>query len=242
MERHLTRLVGISDNKEQLTVLQALLDEMFSSGLSSSEPLKLITSKLLSDDLNQQNSKTLLLFYCKYLESNLKRYDTLYDEVLSHIISLIKQHGYAVLYDESDYICRDALFTYYISCEQFSEAAKVLSMVNLDSSSLNFKDYDKADILIKCAESYLEDDETVDAEAFVTRASSHMNDIDDVTLHLRYRTTFARILDANRKFVEAASRYYELSTTSFANINQDDLLMLLGKAVTCALLGKTGNL
>ncbi len=54
---------------------------------------------------------------------------------------------------------------------------------------------------------------------------------------LRYRTTFARVLDANRKFLDAALRYYELSTTE-ARIAAEDVLELLSKAVVCAVLGK----
>lgn len=244
LERQLSRVFSTTD-KEQTKVFQTLLDEIFSSSssLSSDESLKLIASKLLSDELNQHTSKSLLAFFCKYLktksEQNANKSLT-WEDIWNHIITTIKQNGYAVLYDESDFICRDSLFNYYISCEQFSEAAQTLSLINLDSTSRVFTDQEKADILIKCAESYLENDETVDAETFVTKASAHINNIEDLTLHLRYRTAFARILDANRKFVEAASRYYELSITTYANINSDDLLILLGKAVTCAVLGKTG--
>lgn len=90
-----------------------------------------------------------------------------------------------------------------------------------------------------CTEAFLEDDATVDAEIFVNKASALINDVEDWALQLRYRTAFARILDANRKFVEAASRYYELSTMTNQQINRDDLLQLLAKAATCAVLGKT---
>ena len=54
---------------------------------------------------------------------------------------------------------------------------------------------------------------------------------------LRYRTTFARVLDSNRKFLDAALRYYELSTTE-ARIAAEDVLELLSKAIVCAVLGK----
>ena len=43
----------------------------------------------------------------------------------------------------------------------------------------------------------------------------------------RYRTTFARILDANRKFIEASARYYELSTTTIAKVRLINLLVRL---------------
>ena len=38
-----------------------------------------------------------------------------------------------------------------------------------------------------------------------------MQDVTDMALQLRYRTTAARILDAHRKFLDASVRFYELS-------------------------------
>jgi hypothetical protein len=65
----------------------------------------------------------------------------------------------------------------------------------------------------------LEDDEAVDAETFVNKASPLMNSVSlDLSLQLRYRVTYARVLDANRKFIEAAIRYYELSTITNFNV------------------------
>lgn len=86
----------------------------------------------------------------------------------------------------------------------------------------------------------MEDDETVDAEVFLNKASGTVQTVTDVSLLLRYRVTSARVLDANRKFVEAALRYYDLSNTTATDVVQEDLLELLGKAVTCAVLGKVG--
>jgi COP9 signalosome complex subunit 4 len=57
---------------------------------------------------------------------------------------------------------------------------------------------------------------------------------------LRYRVTYAKVLDANRKFLEAALRYQELSQAQRREIPQEELLLLLAKSVTCAILGKAG--
>jgi COP9 signalosome complex subunit 4 len=89
-------------------------------------------------------------------------------------------------------------------------------------------------------EAYLEDDEAMEAEIFVNKASSFMNNTSNWSLQLRYRVTSARVMDANRKFLDAAARYYEISSTTNTNINQNDLLELLGKSITCAVLGKAG--
>ena len=48
-------------------------------------------------------------------------------------------------------------------------------------------------------------------------------------------------MDAQRKFLQASSKYYELSQTSNSNVNQSDLIVLLGKASTCCILGAAGQ-
>ncbi|KAH8066799.1 hypothetical protein JL720_12654 [Aureococcus anophagefferens] len=95
---------------------------------------------------------------------------------------------------------------------------------------------------VKIAEAFLEDDESVDAETYVNRASGLMHAVDGKVhwaLQLRYRVTLARTLEARRKFLDASMRYYELSQARHEEVNQDDLLALLS-AVTCALLGNAG--
>lgn len=69
-----------------------------------------------------------------------------------------------------------------------------------------------------CIESYLADDASVDAEVFVNKARVPMETVTEWSLKLRYKVVLARILDANRKFTEAAKQYYELSTLSNANV------------------------
>jgi COP9 signalosome complex subunit 4 len=67
---------------------------------------------------------------------------------------------------------------------------------------------------VKIAELYLQEDETVDAENFINRASRVIHSVEADTnwaLKLRYQVSYARILDAKRKFLDAALRYYEFS-------------------------------
>lgn len=55
---------------------------------------------------------------------------------------------------------------------------------------------------------------------------------------------YARILDAKRKFLEAASRYYELSqlpgSLSGKGIDADELMQALKAAITCTILAAAG--
>lgn len=59
-------------------------------------------------------------------------------------------------------------------------------------------------------------------------------------LILRYKSTYARVLDANRKFLQAAQRYHDLSTTDTTTIDAEELLQFLGRAATCAILAPSG--
>jgi COP9 signalosome complex subunit 4 len=168
-------------------------------------------------------------------------------------------------HDDADLTLRSALFDYHVGFNELNEAAQTLSCVNLDSTSRHYSNKEKADIYIKCAEAYLGNDDSVEAETLLNKASPLMSaiamtssssasssadapaaianeeDVVDFGLQLRYRVTYARVLDANRKFVESALRYYELSKIENADIVQAELDQLYCRAVTCIILGKSGN-
>lgn len=104
---------------------------------------------------------------------------------------------------------------YYLNNQMFRDASIILSNINFDSTSYSITNEERCDIYIKCAECCLEDDEAVEAEVFVNRVSSIINGLmENRLLQLRYRTTAARVLDSNRKFLEASKRYYDLSNTT----------------------------
>jgi COP9 signalosome complex subunit 4 len=97
--------------------------------------------------------------------------------------------------------------------------------------------------------------DTVQADVFVTKAgaivqqdltfsgSTSTDRISDEhrSLLLRYKYTNARILDANRKFLQAALRYYELSQLQDSEVEEEELILLLGRAATCAILSPAGT-
>lgn len=63
----------------------------------------------------------------------------------------------------------------------------------------------------------------------------------DITLTiLRFKTCYARILDAERKFHEASLRYMELSQTTFDVMKDSDRLKSLEYAISCSILSKAG--
>lgn len=142
-----------------------------------------------------------------------------------------------------------------------------MRMEDAEGSVYYVKPLDRCDVYVKVAECYLEEDLTVEAEGAVGKAGgviessgigfASKNDgqedgEDDnaaskviseeqqktITILLRYKSTHARILDANRKFLQASMKYYDLSTAYLHTdaIDADELVIMLGKAVTCAIL------
>lgn len=69
-------------------------------------------------------------------------------------------------------------------------------------------------------------------------ATTTTKDATVITLMLRYKSTYARVLDSNRKFLQAAVKYHDLSCSYLYTdaIDPDDLLIMLGKAITMAIL------
>ena len=124
--------------------------------------------------------------------------------------------------------------------EDYLAAARVLLPVRLDK----FTKAERASWNVKLTELFLEEEETVEAEKMINRAAEHIHECKDEEVLVRYKVCYARILDARRKFLEASQRYYELSTGNVMirgeSVKEDDLMELLAKAATCAILANAG--
>ena len=144
-------------------------------------------------------------------------------------------------FEEQDVALRDALGAVLTASDDFIGAARALAGVDLRSQ--RFTDGERAQRLVAIAELFLEDGQTVDAEAYVNRASQVINECRNEVVKSRYKVCYARMLDAKRKFVEASARYYELSMISMigdAPVDEADLAGLLSKSLVCALLANAG--
>jgi len=94
----------------------------------------------------------------------------------------------------------------------------------------------KADIYVKIAQLFLEDDDPVQAEIFINRAAELIHNVKEERLKLRYKVCFARIMDYKRQFMKAAMKYYELSQT----VGEQERLDALQYAIICAVLAPAG--
>jgi len=165
-----------------------------------------------------------------------------------NVMSVALGHLPSTVENAADSKLRQMLFEYKVNeDEDFSGAARILGnirMDDIDGSVYYVSPAEKCDVYVKIAECFLEEDETVDADAAATKAGTVVEAIENpeqhTTLILRYKSTYARVLDANRKFLQAAGRYHDLSQSSTDIIDGDDLLNMLGRAATCAILAPSG--
>nr|CAD1837762.1 unnamed protein product [Ananas comosus var. bracteatus] len=144
-------------------------------------------------------------------------------------------------------VIREKLAELYESEQQWSKAAQMLSGIDLESGIRMLDDAYKLSKCVHIARLYLEDDDAVNAEVFINKASFLVSTSQHEVLNLQYKVVcYARILDLKRKFLEAALRYYDISQIEkrklemSKEIDEDALEQALSSAVTCTILAAAG--
>lgn len=136
----------------------------------------------------------------------------------------------------------------------WEKAANILKAIPLDSGYRVISAEKKVEFWIKIAMCYLEDGMPLDADPFVSRVSSIIDQIHEgsdaqsklkrANLVLRYKTTYARVQDGKKKFIEAALKYFELSQLIAQDAktatSAEEQLTALQLAITCAILAPAG--
>ncbi|KAF2937792.1 COP9 signalosome complex subunit 4 isoform X1 [Oryza sativa Japonica Group] len=150
-----------------------------------------------------------------------------------------------VSFEEQVVVIREKLAELYESEQQWSKAAQMLSGIDLDSGIRMLDDTNKLSKCVQIARLYLEDDDSVNAEAFINKASFLVTNSHQELLNLQYKVCYARILDLKRRFLEAALRYYDISQIEQRQIGDEEidenaLEQALSAAVTCTILAGAG--
>ncbi|KAL4241983.1 26S Proteasome non-ATPase regulatory subunit 12/COP9 signalosome complex subunit 4 [Abortiporus biennis] len=120
--------------------------------------------------------------------------------------------------------------------EEWIEAARVLMGISLDAGQR--PDEEKLRVYVRIVRLLLEEEDSVQAETYYNRAASLAHTTSDRETLLQFKLCQARISDYARKFLEAATRYHELSWV--AEIDEDERKHMLSAAVTCAVLAPAG--
>jgi COP9 signalosome complex subunit 4 len=162
--------------------------------------------------------------------------DEIKKEVGTHLLTVLASKTSS--FEEQDTIIRDNLATVYEGENDNSKAAEVLRGIQLESSQRQIAPEIKAKIWIRIIRNLLEEDDTTAAEQYLNRAKNVVHEITDPELRLHYDMSQARILDSQRKFLQANAKYHQISFNPV--IADDDRMQCLSAAIVCAVLAPAG--
>ncbi|KQK23110.1 COP9 signalosome complex subunit 4 isoform X2 [Brachypodium distachyon] len=240
MDSALASAAAIADQRQKIEQYRHILASVLSSSPPDIAQAKRFLTHMVSDEVPLVVSRQLLQTFAQELgklEADSQK------EVAHYALTQIQPR--VVSFEEQVVVIREKLAELYESEQQWSKAAQMLSGIDLDSGIRMLDDTNKLSKCVQIARLYLEDDDAVNAEAFINKASFLVTNSNQEVLNLQYRVCYARILDLKRKFLEAAVRYYGISQIEQRQIGDEEidenaLEQALSAAVTCTILAGAG--
>ncbi|XP_042492108.1 COP9 signalosome complex subunit 4 [Macadamia integrifolia] len=238
MESALANASAIGDQRQKIEQYKHILASVFAS--NDITQAKKFIDHMVSDDVPLVVSRQLLQTFAQ----DLGRLEPETQKEIAHY-ALNQIQPRVVSFEEQVLIIREKLAELYESEQQWSKAAQMLSGIDLDSGIRMLDEAYKLSKCVQIARLYLEDDDAVNAEAFINKASFLVTNSQHEVLNLQYKVCYARILDLKRRFLEAALRYYDISQIEKRQIgdeliDEDALEQALTAAVTCTILAAAG--
>ncbi|KAK2152137.1 hypothetical protein LSH36_339g07021 [Paralvinella palmiformis] len=226
-------VTGPGSHKDKTDKYRAVLDSIL-SGSDVTEGLKIFTETLVNENVSLVISRQILSEFTNKLSS-------LPDDVAKEVChyTLEKIQPRVISFEEQVASIRQHLACIYEREQKWKESAKILVGIPLETAQKQYPNDYKLDTYLKIARLYLEDEDPVQAEAYINRASMLQADSQDVKLQIYYKVGYARVLDFRRKFIEAAQRYNELSYKTL--IAEEERLMALRNALVCTILASAGQ-
>eukprot|EP00242_Pyramimonas_sp_CCMP2087_P014326 CAMPEP_0198221966 /NCGR_PEP_ID=MMETSP1445-20131203/86061_1 /TAXON_ID=36898 /ORGANISM="Pyramimonas sp., Strain CCMP2087" /LENGTH=403 /DNA_ID=CAMNT_0043900301 /DNA_START=83 /DNA_END=1294 /DNA_ORIENTATION=+ len=244
MAAKLRTISSLDDQKARVEQYKTFLSEAI--GCGNEHDCNAFVEHMVSDDVPLVISRQLLTQFAANIT---KLESSVHKIVAEHALEQIQPR--VVSFEEQVTTIRESLANVYESGEDWSMAAQILGGIDLESGNRILDTEYKLGKCVKIARLYLEDDDAVKAEAYIKRASfllpkdkEQTSDAEKV-LTLQYKVCYARILDAKRRFLEAALRYYELSQHENQDINgqkvdEEELTTALTASITCSILAAAG--
>lgn len=189
---------------------------------------------LVNENVSLVISRQLLSDFCSHLT---KLPDALAKEV-AHF-TLEKVHTRVISFEEQVGSIRQHLADIYEREQSWRDAANVLVGIPLETGQRQYPTDYKLQTYLKIARLYLEDEDPIQAEAYINRASLLQADSKNEELQIHYKACYARVLDYRRKFIEAAQRYNELSYKTM--IAEAERMTALKNALICTVLASAGQ-
>ncbi|CAG9467645.1 unnamed protein product [Pedinophyceae sp. YPF-701] len=228
----LSEIAEIADQKERTSAYARFLTELISN--VDGDGIRDLIEHILSDAVPLVVSRQIML----QLAEGLRHLTPdLHKRFAEYCLEQVQAR--AISFEESAATIRENLSALHEQERSWSKAAQVLAGIDLESGTRVLDHEYKLGRYVRIALLYLEDGDTTSAESYIKRASPLLGHCKDKNLEIKYKTCYARVLDSKRRFLEAATRYCELSQTSGV-VEDHDPVAALAAAVTCTILAPAG--
>lgn len=146
----------------------------------------------------------------------------------------------AISFEEQVVAIRQHLAGVYEGEQDWKAAADALVGIPLETGQKQYPNDMKLRIYLKIAQLNLENEDPVQAEIYINRASLlKKQESDNDELSILYKVCYARVLDYRRKFIEAGQRYNELSYN--VAIHETERVNALRHSLICTILASAGR-
>ncbi|KAI5369333.1 Putative proteasome component (PCI) domain, tetratricopeptide-like helical domain superfamily [Septoria linicola] len=209
------------------------LQQITTSDADIAENLVAYVQSISSDAVGVINSRPLL-------SSFVEQFRTLSDEVKleagPELVQILQPK--VVSFEQQDTEIKLILADAYEADDDFTNSAKTLQMITLESSQRSVSDDEKAKIWMRVCRCYLEEDDPTNATSYLNKIKQISHNITNNETRLQFQLSQARISDSQRNFLDAAQAYYTLSNEGV--IDEEERLQALSAAITCAVLAPAG--
>lgn len=229
-QTHLLLLQAITDGKAKMDKYKKLLTDTLVAAKEAD--INTFVAHMLTEDVPIVTSRQLAAQLVEGLPS-LKN-TTLRKAVMINALRAFQPR--VVSFEEHVTSIRENLAEIYQDEEEWVEAAKTLAGIPLESARTD--DLYKAKTYVKIAQLYLETEESIQADAYLKRASHLITPNTESSLRILYAVCSARVNDFKRNFQRAAMSYYQISHDPA--VAEAEQLSSLGFSITCAILAAAG--
>jgi len=178
------------DKKERY---MALLEDKL--GMGDVEALQAAVDHIMQEEVPQAISRKVMSHIAPLMRKMLPA--AKFEEVADYTVRQIRSNQ---TFEDADFQLRQDLFAHYKESADFVSAANALAGIALENaSSLTDASAEQkanavANHYVTVAETFLvHPDQTVEAENYVNKATTYMNDVTDRNLLLRYKVTHSQV-------------------------------------------------
>jgi len=166
MEARLSEIASVADQKERTAQYRDVVTECLAGG-GNVEGLKAMVTHMMSDDVPLVISRQILQTLCQEVVTTLPAEQ----QKETAAFALEKMSPRVMSFDEQVSVLREGLSKLYQNDAEWSRAAKMLAGIDLDSGTRVLSDEYKLRKCVQIAMLYLEDDDAVNADTFIKKAS-----------------------------------------------------------------------